>query len=170
MPFRPQDLHDLDVAREVRIETRGDHGVVHSTVIWVLVDNGEVLVRSVHGDRARWYREALAHADDVTLDDQGRRLPVRAVPIHDPDSIRRINEALRRKYATDDGYDEMLVPDVQTSNLRLEPRYEDETALEAPAYLGVDEPSELGPPVEVSPLDAGPPIEENVILQPRKPV
>jgi len=169
MPFRPQDLHDLDTAREIRIETHGDHDVVHSTVIWIVVDKGDVFVRSVKGDQGRWYREALANPN-VSLDDAGRRLEVKAVPVHDPDSIGRINEALERKYAKDDGYDEMLVPDVLASNLRLEPRFADETTLEAPAYLGADEPSELGPPVEVSPLDAGPAIEENVILQPRKPV
>jgi hypothetical protein len=169
MSFRPQDLHDFDTAREIRIETHGDKDLVHSTVIWIVVDNGQVYVRSVRGEKGRWYREALANPN-VTLDDEGRRLEATAVPVRDPDSIRRINEALKRKYADDDGYDEMLVPDVLNANFRIEPRFADESALEAPAYLGADEPSELGPPVEVGMLDAGPPIDENVILQPRKPV
>jgi hypothetical protein len=169
MPFRPQDLHDLDTAREIRIETHGDKDLVHSTVIWIVVDNGQVYVRSVRGEKGRWYQEALANPN-VTLDDEGRRLEANAIPVRDPDSIRRINEALKRKYGEDDGYDEMLVPDVLSANFRLEPRFADEGALEAPAYLGADEPSDLGPPVEVGMLDAGPAIDENVILQPRKPV
>jgi hypothetical protein len=169
MPFRPQDLHDLDVAREIRIETKGDHGHTNATVIWVVVDQNEVFVRSVKGEQGRWYREALANSA-VTLDDDGRRLEAKAVPVRDADSIRRINAALQRKYEKDDGYDEMLVPDVLTANFRLEPLVPGEGALEAPAHLGADEPSELGPPVEVSLLDAGPAVDESVILQPHKSV
>ena len=37
MPFRPQDLHDFDTAREIRIETHGDKDLVHSTIIWIVV-------------------------------------------------------------------------------------------------------------------------------------
>lgn len=169
MPFRPRDLHELDTVREIRIETHGDRDVVHSTVIWIVVDGADVFVRSVGGEKGRWYREALANPN-VTLDDEGRRLEATAIPVRDADSIRRINEALKRKYASDDGYDEMLAHDVLNANFRLEPRFADEGALEAPAFLGADEPSELGPPIEVAMLDAGPAIDEQVILQPRKPV
>jgi hypothetical protein len=169
MPFRPQDLRDLDVAREIRIETKGDHGVVHATTIWIVVDQNDVFVRSVRGELGRWYRQALQNPH-VTLDDNGRRLEATAVPVRDEESIRRINTGLQRKYEKDAGYDEMFVPDVLTANFRLDPRTAGEAALEAPAYLGTDEPSELGPPVEVSMLDAGPAIEENVILQPHKSV
>ena len=168
MPFRPEDLHDLDVAREVRIETHRADGRIRSVVIWVMVDQGDVFVRSVHGTSGRWYREAL-DTPDVTLDDGGRRLECRAVPVHDPDSIRRVNDALKRKYEGTDGYDEMLEPDVLDATFRLEPRSGGELPLEAPAYLGSEE-SELGPPVEVGMLDVGPAIDENVILQPHKPV
>jgi hypothetical protein len=169
MPFKPQDLHDLDVVREVRIETHSGKDRTRSTVVWIVVDRGDVFARSVRGDRGVWYQEALADPF-VTIDDQGRRLEARAVPVRDPESIRRINEALTRKYKGDDGFEEMLQPDVLQANLRLEPRFPDESALEAPAYLGADEPSELGPPIEVGLLDGGPPIDEDIILQPHKPV
>jgi hypothetical protein len=169
MPFRPQDLHDLDVAQEVRIETHRRDGRTRSTVIWIVVDHGDVFVRSVRGERGLWYKEALADPN-VTIDDQGRRLEARAVPVRDPESIRRINEALKRKYTGEGGFDEMFAPDVLHANFRLEPRFAGEGALEAPAHLGADEPSELGPPVEIGLLDGGPAIDENVILQPHKPV
>jgi hypothetical protein len=167
MPFRPQDLHDLDVAREIRIETRRKDGRIRSTVIWIVVDGGEVFVRSVRGEAGKWYQEALEEPY-VEVDDRGRRLEARAVPVRDPDSIRRIDEALKRKYAGDGGFDEMFQPAAVEANLRLDPRIAGESALEAPAYLGADEPSELGPPVEVGLLDGGPAIEENVLLQPHK--
>ncbi|HVA85997.1 MAG TPA: nitroreductase/quinone reductase family protein [Candidatus Saccharimonadales bacterium] len=169
MAFRPTDLHDLDVAREVRIETHRPDDNVQSTVIWIVVDDGDVFVRSVHGEAARWYQQAIANPD-VTIDDSGRRLEARAVPVHDADSIRRINEALKPKYTGDDGFESMFEPAALLANFRLEPRFPDEVPLEAPAFLGADEPSELGPPIEVGLLDAGPAIDENILLQPHKPV
>src|SRR5207248_2171392 len=103
------------------------------------------------------------------IDDRGRRLEATAVPVHDADSIRRVSEALQRKYARDEGLAEMLEASSLDATFRLEPRTADEVPLEAPAFLGADEPSELGPPVDVSLLDAGPPGDESVILQPHKP-
>jgi hypothetical protein len=169
MGFRPQDLHDFDVAQEVRVETHRDDDKVRSTIIWVVVDRGEVFIRSVRGAGGKWYQEALDNPN-VTLDDSGRRLEARALPVHDDDSIRRVNEALNRKYANVSGLDEMLRPPALDATFRLEPRFPDEPALEAPAFLGADEPSELGPPVDVSMLDGGQPVEENVLLQPHKSV
>src|SRR5438067_2191989 len=93
MPFQPDDLHDLNVAREVRIETHREKGGTRSTVIWIVVDNGDVFVRSVRGAHGLWYREALADPA-VTIDDEGRRLEARAVPVHDQESIRRVSDAL----------------------------------------------------------------------------
>jgi hypothetical protein len=167
MPFRQQDLHDLEIVREVRIETRRKDARTRSTVIWIVVDGADVFVRSVRGESGRWYQEALADPN-VEIDDRGRRLEARAVPVRDPDSLRRIDEALKRKYTGEDGFDEMFAPAAVAANLRLEPRFANESALEAPAYLGADEPSELGPPIEVGMLDAGPAIDEEVILQPHK--
>jgi hypothetical protein len=169
MRFRQIDLHDLDVAREVRIETQAATGEVHSTIVWIVVDDGELFVRSVRGERGRWFREALEDAE-VTIDDQGRRLEARAVRLTDASTIARIDAALARKYVSDPGYDSMLKPEAQQANFRLEPRREGEIPLEAPAYLGDDEPSELhGHPVEVGLLDGGAPIDEDVLLQPHKP-
>ena len=167
MGFRPEDLHDFDIAREVRVETHRGDGKTRSTVIWVVVDRGEVFVRSVRGASGRWYQDALEHPE-LTLDDAGRRLETRAIPVHDPDSIRRVTEALQRKYAGSDGLDEMVRPPALDATMRLEPRRSNEEALEAPAHLDADEPSKLGPPVDVSMLDGEQPVDESVLLQPHK--
>jgi hypothetical protein len=169
MRFRQTDLHDLEVAREVRIETQAASGVVHSTIVWVVVDDGEVFVRSVRGERGRWFQEALVD-DLVTINDVGRRLEARAVQLTDAATIARIDAALARKYTGDPGYDSMIKPEAQQANLRLEPRTEGEIPLEAPAYLGDDEPSEIhGHPIEVGLLDGGAPVDQDVLLQPHKP-
>ena len=106
----------------------------------------------------------------MNLDDAGRRLVARAIPVHDADSIRRVTEAVQRKYAGDDGLAEMVRPPALDATFRLEARTPTEIPLQAPDFLGADEPSELGPAVEVAMLDAGGPIEESVLLQPHKPV
>ena len=170
MPFRQTDLHDLDIAREVRIETHAPQGEdVHSTIVWVVVDGGEVFVRSVRGERGRWYREAMAR-HDVTVDDEGRRLETVAIPVSDPESVGRVDAAINRKYANDPGHSSMLTPEAQQATLRLEPRTSGEEALQAPAYLGDDEPSEIrGHPIELGMMDSGAPVDADVYLQPRKP-
>jgi len=168
MRFRQLDLHDLQFAREVRIETHAPTGEIHSTIVWVVVDDGEVFVRSVRGERGRWYREALGHAE-VTIDDKGRRLEGRAIPLTDDATIARIDAALAHKYAADDGYDSMLKPEAQQANFRVEPRREGEIPLEAPAYLGDDAPSEIhGRAIEAGMLEGGS-VDEDVLLQPQKP-
>ena len=170
MPFRPTDLHDLEIAREVRIETHAAQGdALHTTTVWVVVDGGEVFVRSVRGERGRWYQEALAR-HDVTVDDNGRRLEAVVIPVSDADSIRRVDAAINRKYANDPGHASMLTPEAQQATLRLEPRTPGEEALQAPAYLGDEAASELhGHPIELGILDSGATIDGDVYLQPHKP-
>ena len=60
--FGTETLRLLDETKEVRIETRRDgDSPEHRTIIWVVVVEGEVFVRSVRGQRGRWYREISSH-------------------------------------------------------------------------------------------------------------
>src|SRR5918994_7543192 len=50
--FDPETLRLLNEAQEVDIETRQEEGSpTHRTIVWVVVMNGEVLVRSVRGPK-----------------------------------------------------------------------------------------------------------------------
>jgi hypothetical protein len=121
MPFSPADVAMLSESEEVEIETRAvADGPVHRTIIWVVTDGPDAFVRSVRGRRGRWYREAIANPE-VAVHAAGRRLPARAVPASDPQSIERTNKGLRDKYEGIEGYREMLEPDVFDTTLRLEP-------------------------------------------------
>ena len=119
--FSGEDLAAIDAAEEVRIETQAPGGDAHRTIIWIMVDDGEVFVRSVDGERGRWYQEAKANpAVAIHLD--GRRLPATAIPADDPDSIERVSAALNRKYAGHGGsLRSMLQPHNFATTLRLEP-------------------------------------------------
>jgi hypothetical protein len=120
MSFEQADLERLAAADEIEIETQAPDGPLHRTIIWVVVHEGDVLVRSVKGESGRWFKEAKANSA-VAIHAGGRRLPATAVPATDPDSIDRINAALTAKYTGVDGYDSMFEPDALPANYRLEP-------------------------------------------------
>jgi hypothetical protein len=121
MSFSGEDLEAIDAAEEVRIETVAPGGAAHETIIWIMVDGGEVFVRSVNGEKGRWYQEAKANPA-VAIHVDGRRLPATAIPADDPDSIDRVSAALNTKYSGFGGdLESMLQPHNFATTLRLEP-------------------------------------------------
>ena len=116
-------LDALDGTDEVHVETSRDaSSPKHETVIWAVVVDCDVFVRSVRGEKGRWYREASANPD-VTLRVNDRRVPVRAVPETDARTIERVGEAIREKYGA--SYPgptaAMLREEVLATTLRLLP-------------------------------------------------
>jgi len=121
-PIAPHDLVVLEALAEVEIETlTGPGASVHRTVIWVVVEDGDVYVRSVRGELGRWYRELIDRPDGTLLVGD-RRYPFRAVPASDPASVDACSRGLPRKYERDPSLDSMLRPDVLPATLRLVPR------------------------------------------------
>jgi hypothetical protein len=120
MRFEPDELALLDETEEIRIETAQPGGSAHRTIIWVVIDGGDVFVRSVNGSTARWYREAVANPS-VTIHAAGRALAATAIAATDAESVRRTSEALSRKYAADPALRLMLKPDIFATTLRLAP-------------------------------------------------
>ncbi len=121
MGFSEADLELIDRTEEIRIGTSIDGADVHRTIIWAVVDDGTVFVRSYVGASARWYREAIANPD-VTIHVGDRSLPARATLAADPDSIDRTSRALVRKYSDDPATPRMNRPEVLDLTLRLDPR------------------------------------------------
>ena len=119
MGYRDDELDLIDRTEEVEIETHDPEGAVHKTIIWAVVDDGAVFVRSYRGPQARWYREALADPS-VALHVDGQRLPVTAVLADDPDSIERTSNGILRKYAGDPAAKSMVRPELLDLTLRLE--------------------------------------------------
>jgi hypothetical protein len=119
MSLTAEQLQEIGEAREVVIETRrGDRAI--GTVIWVVVEDDDVYVRSVRGESGRWYRRALVDPG-VALRVGDARLDFTAVPANDPDSIESVSEALRRKYRGR-SLENMLRAETLGTTLRLEPR------------------------------------------------
>ena len=120
MTFEESDLDLLATTKEIRVETRSPAGEVHRTIVWPLVHDGVVYLRSFKGPTGRWYREALADPEVALLFDR-RRLPARAIPATDAASVEACSEALREKYRRSYSLEAMLVPAVLATTLRIEP-------------------------------------------------
>jgi hypothetical protein len=117
--FEDSDLDLLAATEEIRVETRSSAGEVHKTIVWPVVRDGVVYLRSYKGEQGRWYREAVADPEIALLFDR-RRIPARAVAATDEASVEACSAALRDKYPRSYSLDAMLVPAVLPTTLRIE--------------------------------------------------
>ena len=116
---------DADTVRELRnfkeVAIRTEKHPDSAVVIWVVVADNEVFVRSVRGTKGRWYRD-LATGGSATLEFAGRQLAVQAVPVSDPDSTARVSREYLTKYQQSPYAQSMVRAEVLPTTLRLEPR------------------------------------------------
>jgi hypothetical protein len=96
--FDPETLNLLDESEEVYIETSRDADAPdRRTIIWTVVVQDEVFVRSVRGRKGRWYQRISAHPEGALLI-VDTRIPVRAAPDTDDETVDAVSEAFRIKY------------------------------------------------------------------------
>ena len=119
MSVSADQVETLGEVKTVVIETRSGERTI-GTIIWVVVDSGDVFVRSVRGESGKWYQRALANPE-VTLRVGDDRLHFRAVAADDPDSVERVSQALRRKYPPGGSLDSMLRSETLGTTLLLDP-------------------------------------------------
>ena len=117
--FDADTLSALREVKELRIRT-GKHPD-SAVVIWIVVADGEVFVRSFRGAKGRWYRD-LASGGPATLEFARRSLPVQAVPANQPAVIERVSQAFLSKYQPSPYAQAMVKADILATTLRLEPR------------------------------------------------
>ena len=127
MTFEEPDLDLLASAKEIRVETRSSAGEVHRTIVWPLVRDGVVYLRSFRGPGGRWYREAVADPE-IALVIKGRRVRARAVAAPDDGSVEACSAALREKYRRSYSLAAMLAPATLPTTLRIEPARQPATA------------------------------------------
>jgi hypothetical protein len=121
--FDQATLDKLDQTDEIEIETRrSDTAPTHRTTIWIVVDGGEVYVRSVRGPAGRWYRELVANPRGAVHAD-GLVFAVQAQAASDAATNARVSAALQRKYEGrwPGPTAAMLTAEVVPTTLRLEP-------------------------------------------------
>jgi hypothetical protein len=121
--FDTETLEILDATEEVYIETRRDgDSPEHRTIIWVVVVEGEVFVRSVRGGKGRWYREISSNPEGA-LHVEDKRIPVRAAPANDDASVDAVSAAIRSKYeeSSPGPTAAMVRPEILPTTLKLSP-------------------------------------------------
>jgi hypothetical protein len=116
------DADTLSALRELReVGIRTDRHSKSAVVVWVVVADDGVFVRSFRGATGRWYRE-LAGGGPATLEFGGRRLAVQAVPANDTAAVEHASREYLRKYGPGPYSTAMVQPEVVATTLRLEPR------------------------------------------------
>lgn len=119
MALSGEQLDLLDRTKEVEVETFSSRGPT-KTVIWIVVIDGTVYVRSVRGEEGHWYQRALSNPL-VAIHAGGERIEFRAVHVDDPEEIEAVDEALKDKYPAGGSLDRMTSEEVLDTTLRLEP-------------------------------------------------
>jgi len=117
--FDGATLRELRDFREVVIRTEKHPKT--AVIIWVVVADDQIFVRSVRGSKGRWYRD-LAASGSATLEFADRQLAVQAFPASDAAAIERASREYLRKYRPNRYAQSIVRDEVLSTTLRLEPR------------------------------------------------
>lgn len=117
--FDDNTLRQLGEVREVAIRT--EKHPKNAVVIWVVVADNAVFVRSWLGNKGRWYQDLVADSP-ATLEFGGYRLAVRATPELDPNAVATASREFLAKYRASTHAQEMVRSEILPTTLRLEPR------------------------------------------------
>ena len=115
--FDANTLRELRDVHEVTIRTEKHPKI--AVVIWVVVVDDEVFVRSWLGYKGRWYRDVAA-GGPATLEFGAHRLAVQAIPEHDPDAVAKASREFLKKYQPSSHAQEMVRSEILPTTLRLE--------------------------------------------------
>jgi deazaflavin-dependent oxidoreductase (nitroreductase family) len=115
-------IKQLSELEEIDLETVGRRsGQPRRATMWVAVADGVPYVRSEHAEKGQWYQNAIAEPRVAIVID-GARHEALASQVTDANVLRRVSDALAKKYAHHGSVDVMLGPNVEPTTLRLSPR------------------------------------------------
>ncbi len=103
--------------KEVRIRTSRHKG--RGVIIWAVVVDEAVFVRSVRGPNGKWFMAAVAEKQAM-LEVGDRQVSVRVVPVADHATIEAVSRAFLTKYATSPYAQSIVRPETLPTTLRLE--------------------------------------------------
>ncbi|WP_327151828.1 DUF2255 family protein [Nocardia sp. NBC_01329] len=118
--WNADDLATIDREGELRVAAqRSDGRLSTPRVVWHVVVNGSLYMRSVRGDAGGWYRGVRRTGFGVI--DTGA---VRAEAIFIPDDTHddAIDRGYHDKYGTGSAVDSITSPAARATTLRVEPR------------------------------------------------
>jgi hypothetical protein len=116
----PADLATLDRADEVRVAAHRPDGTLRpATIVWHVVVDGALFIRSVRGQDGAWYR-AVRRTGAGTVEAGGVHADVTFTPDGSHDA--EIDRAYRAKYGTGSPVRAITDPTATATTLRVDPR------------------------------------------------
>ncbi|HEY3437624.1 MAG TPA: DUF2255 family protein [Actinotalea sp.] len=118
--WTPADLAAIDRAYEVRVAAHRPDGTLRpTTIVWHVVVDGALYVRSVRGEEGAWYR-AVLRTGTGSVDAGGVHADVTFTrdASHGPE----IDQAYRTKYGNGSPVRSITSPAATATTLRLDPR------------------------------------------------
>jgi|SRR5690606_25274352 len=115
-----QELASIDDADEIRVAGRRKDGSLRSfRIIWHVVVDGALYVRSVNGPDAAWYVGAKRRmAGAIQWHDEQRNVAY----VDDPSRNDAVDEAYRRKYGNGSPTRRLNQDPARGTTLRIDPR------------------------------------------------
>lgn len=118
--WTPADLAAVDRAGEIRVAAHRPDGTVRpSTIVWHVVVDGALFIRSVRGDDGAWYR-AVRRTGTGTVDAAGVHADVTFTPDAGHDGA--IDDAYRAKYGNGSPVRAITSAVATATTLRVDPR------------------------------------------------
>lgn len=116
--FDVATLAVLRDTKEIRIRTARHKN--RGVIIWAVVVDDAVFVRSVRGPTGKWFVAAKAEGR-ATLEAGKGQFAVSVIPVTDHDTIEAVSQAFLTKYATSPYAQSIVRPETLPTTLRLDP-------------------------------------------------
>jgi hypothetical protein len=117
--WNDEELRILDRVREIRVTGRREDGSLRRlTIVWQVVVNGKLYVRSVRGIDGRWYKGVITHYEGA-IDFDGQTRSVTYIPDHSVDDL--IDAAYFAKYGNGSSSQAIINMTANATTLRIEP-------------------------------------------------
>ncbi|WP_432883009.1 DUF2255 family protein [Kribbella sp. CA-245084] len=114
------ELQALDRISEIRVAGRRQDGSLRTlTIVWHVVVNGNLYVRSVRGAEGSWYKGVIRHYEGAISWD-GKTRDVTYIP--DATADDQLDAAYYKKYGNGSATDAIVNPKAKPTTLRVEPR------------------------------------------------
>lgn len=121
MSWSPSDLDAIGRAQEITLLMHRDGHPDLRVPVWAVVAGREVYARSWAGNESKWFRRALADADQA-IEVGGRRIPVTFEPVGSENEA-AIADGYSAKYGHGSSYvGAMIGPTAVEATVRLTPR------------------------------------------------
>lgn len=118
--WTPADLAAIDRAGEIRVAAHRTDGTLRpSTIVWHVVVDGALFVRSVRGEEGAWYR-AVRRTGTGTIDAGGVHADVTFTPDDTHDAA--IDHAYRAKYGNGSPVRAITNAVATATTLRIDPQ------------------------------------------------